>query len=191
MANLKLGDLILARPSAAYAAAFKEMVADFRSAGERYYRKDWEIIQKDFAGYLRCLEQAERGENLPPGRVAQSEFWLLHQANRQVLGAIRLRHTLTPRLEQIDGQIGYNIRPGARCQGFATQMLALLLAKMKTWGWKRVLITCNADNLASARVIEKNGGQLENQVVEPLTGKLISRYWIEILQDFSCDASYD
>lgn len=39
-------------------------------------------------------------------------------------------------------------------------------------GIHRVLVTCDADNLASRRVIERNGGVLEDQRGTKL------RYWI-------------
>jgi predicted acetyltransferase len=53
-------------------------------------------------------------------------------------------------------------------------------AMAREMGLKRVLITCDADNVASARIIEKNGGRLENQSVSRETGRLKNRYWIEL-----------
>ena len=49
-------------------------------------------------------------------------------------------------------------------------------------GLEKVLITCNKDNFGSAKVIEKNGGVLENIVENIIEGKKIytKRYWIEI-----------
>ncbi len=176
-------DLILMAPCMEYAQAFIEMVEEFCALGSRYSQRELNEMRSDFPGYLRRLDQLARGINLRPDRVRQSEFWLVNPAAQTVLGAIRLRHGLTPRLEQIDGQIGYNVRPSARNRGYATRMLAMLLERIKADGWKRVIITCNADNIASARVIEHNGGQLENQVIEPETGRLISRDWITLAEE--------
>ena len=47
---------------------------------------------------------------------------------------------------------------------------------------KRVLLTCNDDNMASARVIEKNGGILQDKI-ENVTNErkwITRRYWIEL-----------
>ena len=176
-----MNDVILVEPASQYAAAFIEMAEEFHAAGEHRYDQLLPLLCSDFPAYVSQRQRWARGENLPPGYVAEREFWLLEASTGRVLGAIRLRaKEMTPRLERIDGQIGYNIRPSARRQGYATRMLAMLLDQMKTEGWQRVLITCNADNIASARVIENNSGRLENQVIEEETGKLISRYWIEL-----------
>lgn len=43
----------------------------------------------------------------------------------------------------------------------------------------RILIACFSDNVASSKVIEKNGGILECKYFDKLTNKYISRYWIE------------
>ena len=40
-------------------------------------------------------------------------------------------------------------------------MLALALRKSDALGLRELLLTCSPDNLASRRVIEKNGGVLE------------------------------
>lgn len=39
---------------------------------------------------------------------------------------------------------------------------------------------CYNDNLASMKTILKNGGQLENEIVEDKSGKIIQRYWISL-----------
>ena len=58
-------------------------------------------------------------------------------------------------------------------------MLALGLDKARQLGLTRVLITCDPENIASVRVIEKNGGVLASRSVAH-TGRLTARYWIEL-----------
>jgi predicted acetyltransferase len=45
-----------------------------------------------------------------------------------------------------------------------------------------VLITCDDDNIASIKVIEHNGGVLEDRVTNRLERGIVTtrRYWIEI-----------
>ena len=64
-----------------------------------------------------------------------------------------------------------------------TKMLALALEKAKAMGISPVLITCNDDNLASARVMEKNGFALGDKNMVSQDGKelLTRRYWKTIL----------
>lgn len=59
------------------------------------------------------------------------------------------------------------------------QMIALSLIECKKLGIKHVLITCDKENIGSAKAIISNGGVLENEVMDE-KGKMIQRYWIKI-----------
>ena len=58
------------------------------------------------------------------------------------------------------GHIGYAVVPWKRRRGYATRALQLLLPQASSEGLPYVEITTDADNLASRRVIESNGGKL-------------------------------
>ena len=49
-------------------------------------------------------------------------------------------------------------------------------------GLKRVLVTCDDDNVGSIKTIEKNGGVLESIVTGPDGDKPKRRYWIATAQ---------
>ncbi|MBR6051706.1 MAG: GNAT family N-acetyltransferase [Clostridia bacterium] len=74
-------------------------------------------------------------------------------------------------MAQRGGHIGYGVRYSEWNRGYGTKMLALALDKAKEMHISPVLITCNDDNLASARVIEKNGFTLENKIIVFKDGK--------------------
>lgn len=96
-----------------------------------------------------------------------------------IVGMIAIRHRLNDYLLRFGGHIGYGVRPSQRRKGYAARMLALALEKCRELGIGRALVTCDDDNVGSARTIEKNGGVLENKVEEE--GKLIRRYWITVI----------
>jgi predicted acetyltransferase len=56
------------------------------------------------------------------------------------------------------------------------------LEKARERGLDRVLLTCDETNLASRKVIENNGGQLENAVQVEGQTVLKMRYWINLDQ---------
>jgi predicted acetyltransferase len=158
---------------------FFEMVADFESAGETRFADSVSLIHSDFDAYLHGLRQNEAGLGLQPGLVPQTTYWLVDD-DRRVLGILRLRHWLTPKLERFGGHIGYEVRPSERRKGYATLMLGFGLERAREMGLQRVLITCDDDNIASIRVIEKNGGIFEDQIQHPGYDKPVRRYWIEL-----------
>lgn len=57
-------------------------------------------------------------------------------------------------------------------------MIALALEECKKLGIKRVLMTCDKNNIGSAKSIINNGGVLENEVEED--GHIEQRYWIQL-----------
>ena len=59
-------------------------------------------------------------------------------------------------------------------------ILKLALEQCRRRGIERALITCLDRNTASARVIEANGGQLENIIEDPRGIGLSRRYWIDL-----------
>ncbi len=150
------------------------MAAEYSSAGEDRY----DSAAEDFDAYLRGLRDGARGAGLAPGRVPHSTFWLA--SGRRLIGRSVVRYRLTPELEEEGGHVGYDIRPSERRKGYGTLILRLTLEEVRGLGLSRVLVTCDTDNVGSAKVIEKNGGRLESRGVSKRTGKLISRYRVEL-----------
>jgi len=58
------------------------------------------------------------------------------------------------------GHIGYSVVPWKRRRGYATRALRLLLPQARGEGLAFVELTTEANNIASQRVIEANGGEL-------------------------------
>src|SRR5690606_25084785 len=99
----------------------------------------------------------------------------------EVIGRVSVRHRLNAHLRAFGGNIGYCVVPAHRGRGHATEMLRQSLAYCRdTLHLRRVLITCNEDNVASRRVIERNGGVLEDAVEVPEGGPRRLRFWVEM-----------
>lgn len=165
--------LRLIEPTLTWQSAFLDMAAEYAAANEQRYQ----AAIDDVAAYVARLQQVGAGVDIPPGHVRATTYWGVEGA--QLIGCIRLRHSLTPALEHIGGHIGYDVRPSRRRRGYGTRLLALTLERAWRLGLARVLLTCDCDNIGSARVIEKNGGILAGQVLVDGYDKAISRYWIE------------
>jgi predicted acetyltransferase len=167
-------EVTLVEPTAELRPEFLAMAEEYALAGDPRYQPALE----DFTAYLRGLLDGARGVGLPPGRVPYSTFWLT--SGRRPIGRSSVRHYLTPDLEDEGGHVGYDIRPSERLKGYGRLLLRLTLAEARKLGLKRALLTCDTDNVASVKVIEANGGRLQDRAVSKSSGKLISRYWIEL-----------
>ena len=127
--------------------------------------------------YEQWLEETiTHRTTVPEGWVPATLYYLV-DGEGHVAGALDLRHYLNDGL-YYGGHIGYGMSPPYRGRGWAPLMLALGLEKAKALGIHRALVTCNDDNLPSARTIEACGGVLENVVLEE--GKPLRRYWIDL-----------
>lgn len=173
------GRIELLAPALDLEAACRACEADFDSSGERFLgarAQDWPAFVHT------CAEEAD-GRPDSPDHVPQTLLILTRiepDGTPVALGASLLRHHLTPKLEDIGGHIGYSIRPSERGQGYGTLILAMTLPFARALGLERVLLTCDTDNIRSARVIMSNGGVLTSEGHSPLTGVPISRYWIAL-----------
>jgi predicted acetyltransferase len=65
------------------------------------------------------------------------------------------------------GHIGYSVVPWKRRRGYATRALEMLLPHARAEGLAYVDIITDADNIASRRVIEANGGELLKRFQKP------------------------
>lgn len=124
----------------------------------------------------QALQLGERA-----GIVPATTFFLMDDDETEIFGIVNIRHELTPQLIHVGGHIGYSIHPHYWKQGYGTLLLKLALLEAKKLGIKKVLVTCNYDNLGSAKVIENNGGILENEI--EVAGERIKRYWIDLTTD--------
>lgn len=129
---------------------------------------------------IKLCYDNRKGIGLKDGWVPQTTYWLID--NEEFIGEISIRHYLTDSLLRYGGHIGYGVRYSKWNLGYGTKMLTLALKKAKTMGLEKVLITCDKDNFGSAKVIENNGGVLENIIENIIEGKKIhtKRYWIEL-----------
>ena len=117
------------------------------------------------------------------GYVPSEVFLAVRKNDDFVVGIIDFRHPLSDFLKNFGGSVGYSIRPSERQKGYASEMLKLILPICREFGEHKVLLTCDKENIASKRTIIKNGGVLENEVMDTAglsQGGIIQRYWISI-----------
>jgi predicted acetyltransferase len=170
-------------PTAALAASFRSAMADFAAEG-RGGPQDNSALGRQLTGFADQWHTPEGFERFlatlrqegdtsvppPPGWVHSSTYWWAD--GPEFLGCIRIRHALTPALLDNGGHIGYDVAPKVRRRGHGAAMLRAALPIAARLGIERALLTCDADNIGSRKVIEANGGVLEDE----RSGTL--RFWV-------------
>lgn len=115
----------------------------------------------------------------PEDRVHNDLYWVVE--GDEVVGFLSFRHTLNAWLQETGGHIGYAVRASRRRQGIATRALLLGLDRARELGLDRVFLTCDVDNAASARTIERAGGVLQDVSDQTSRGAGVQRrYWIAL-----------
>ena len=137
------------------------------------------IKEKTFKEWIDELEKGKDEKNLPNTYSPHTLYLAINDENKLV-GAIGLRWKMVPTLMTFGGLIGYSIRPTQRGKGYASEMLRLALEKFKETDISDVLISCKDFNIASKKVIEKNGGIFENIYENEDDGYNYLRYWIKV-----------
>lgn len=158
----------------AYRQAFLDAGSDFDGCGglgkiESY--EEW----LDYEGRNRKKYGA--------GFVPSYLFLAMRREDNRLVGMLEIRTALTDFLLRFGGNIGYSVHPAHRGNGFAPEMLRLALEKCRALGMDRVLVTCDPENIPSAKTIQANGGVLENEVTDTSGlshSGIIHRYWITL-----------
>jgi predicted acetyltransferase len=129
-------------------------------AHEELAREGFEFLldyepDMDWANFLDRTERLRQGIGLSETQVPAT--FLVAKVGGQMVGRVSIRHHLNPSLRLVGGHIGYSVRPRFRRNGFAGEILDLALIEARNVGICEALLTCEADNLASRRVIESHG----------------------------------
>ncbi|HTB62970.1 MAG TPA: GNAT family N-acetyltransferase [Opitutales bacterium] len=132
-----------------------------------------------YVDLLNKLKDDAKGINLENGRVPHTMFYGF--VDGVIVGRVSVRHQLNQRLLHRGGHFGYAVAPRFRQRGYATEMVrqALLFIREKL-RLPELLVTCDEENTASRKIIEKFGGKFEGKFFDNTDNKWILRYWIKL-----------
>ncbi|MGH4125994.1 MAG: GNAT family N-acetyltransferase [Clostridium sp.] len=156
---------------------YYDFINEWENCGEEITPYGARLLGMNYITWLTHTNKMEKVDTCP-AHLVPSHMYFLVLENKRIIGAINIRHYLNDYLLSFGGNIGYGIRPSERKKGYATLMLAMALPIAKELGISKALVTCDKNNLGSAKTITNNGGVLENEVIEE--GEITQRYWIEV-----------
>jgi predicted acetyltransferase len=162
--------------------SYLSLIQEFQVNGEPLIPFPLTFPHQPFSDLLTKLQDHSKGIGIPEGFVPNSTFWLIEE-EREIVAVSNLRHALTAKLRREGGHIGYGVRPSQRRKGYGKTILRETLVKAWELGLEKVLITCGKANIASAKVILKNGGVFESEDYIPERDEVVQRYWITFSQE--------
>ena len=143
-------------------------------------KKNLMFLNPDEVDMIQTFMDNRDQSKLPSHLVPSYDYFAVD--DDKFIGVVHIRTRLTDKLIRFGGHIGYGVNPKYWKMGYGTNMLKIALKDFKNLIKEdKVLITCDNDNIGSAKVIEANGGILENIVENEYEGEkfLTRRYWIE------------
>ncbi|MDN6967162.1 GNAT family N-acetyltransferase [Oenococcus sp. UCMA 17063] len=167
--------LFLDQPKIKYQQSFYKYVESYLTDGEPSYYKKYRLALDDFDQYINILEKESQGIDLPKDCLAQSTFWLVDDKSN-VLGVTRIRRQAL----EFGGNIGYDISPSYRNKGYGSSILKLALIKASEMNLGKAIVTCEAENIASKKIIEKNRGKFIKSLYLEETKSQILKYEINL-----------
>ena len=168
--------LKLVKPTLSMEKEYMDYITEWEATGEKIIPSASKQDDKNYKDLISTWEEYESENMYAKGKVPSSMYFLVD--DNKIYGAIDIRHELNDYLLKYGGHIGYGIRPSERRKSYASKMLSLALPIAKELGINKALITCDKNNIGSAKTIINNGGILENEVTNE--NEITQRYWIEL-----------
>lgn len=151
----------LVEPNIKYLISFRKYINEYKELNDELYMNIYHSAYGNFKNYIRLLELHAEGRRLPKGWTAYKTYWLVDY--HEVIGVIRIRYKAL----RLIGNIGYDIRPFYRGEGYGNKILELGLEKAKNeLKMEKVFISCKRDNIRSKKIIIKNGGKLYKKLID-------------------------
>jgi tagatose 1,6-diphosphate aldolase len=130
------------------------------------------LTRQKILEYLAAAPLGRNPGNTPVGLVPSYAFWLrlsepIGDPPIEFIGGISLRIGSNREIDMYTGNIGYHVYPPARGHHYAERACRLVLPIARRHGMQQLWITCNPDNHASRRTLERLGAQLIETVTIP------------------------
>lgn len=170
--------LKLVLPTPDYKSKVMDYKREFIENGERMYGSGGLKNAESFNKWYISVRNNLKEEDVRRGLSPETTYLAICAKDNHLVGMINIRHRLNDFLLNNGGHIDYSVRKSERQNGYAIEMLGLALKECTRLNIKKVLITCDKENIASAKAIINNGAKLENEIQEK--NRIVQRYWITL-----------
>lgn len=134
----------------------------------------------EFEAWLNMLKNNEDKSKIPSNFSISTQYIAVLDDDL-IIGGVCLRWEDIPSLLLFGGHIGYSIRPTKRNNGYGNIILKLALEEFKKKNKDKVMVSCKDFNIASKKIIEKNGGTFYESYYDKENDITYLKYWINIV----------
>lgn len=155
--------------------AFLKLIQDFAAADKATFLKifgDQTWDAKAFQKFARECEKQRMDWRPKAGKTSLTHYVLCEAF--EICGYGLMRFPLDEDSEKEGGNLEFYVPPSKRRKGYGALTLNRMLFEAVRAGLARALVTCRSDDQAARKCIEKNRGQLADDVQSP-----VARYWIK------------
>jgi len=170
--------LKLVLPTPEYEIKIMSYKTEFLENKDRMYGTGGLKNAENFSKWYNGVCNKSKEETVRKGLSPETTYLAIRTDDDRLIGMINIRHRLNEFLLNKGGHIDYSVRKSERQKGYAIEMLGLALKECARLNIRKVLITCDKDNIASARTIIRNGAELENEI--KVGNRISQRYWITL-----------
>ena len=175
-----MDQLMLLKPGKDYAEGIFRYRNAFIMAGDSMDGTGSLYRMPDPEAWLDQVTDLSRPETTPEEWVTTSQYICVRPYDNRLVGMIQLRHSLNEYLQRYGGHVEFSVLPDERGKGYATWMLRNVLRYARDYDIDRVLLAVEPRNAAGKRVIEKNGGEFLDKVLDPEYEIELERYSIGV-----------
>lgn len=169
-------------PNLSHEAAAKDFIAEFSADGSSSNGDGSLAKYLQTASYDAWLQKTRNDldfANIQPGRVPAITYFAVQEEDNKIIGMLNVRLALNDFLRTEGGHIAYCIRPSERGNGYAKQTLRKAIDFCTLLGIPHLILCCNKENIASAKVIQSCGGKLDAEFYSETFDAVIQRYLIQ------------
>lgn len=168
-------------PTEAYESSAGEYIDEFIQYGSEVNGSgglDSYLQNATYHDWLLKIHSQLDIANIPEGKVPCITYFAIREEDHRIVGMVNIRLGMNDFLRKEAGQIGYSVRPTERRKHYGTEILQMALDVCRRIGYTETVLTCSADNPASAGVIKNCGGILEKEFFSVTYQETIQRYRI-------------
>lgn len=139
------------------------MISEFNDGYKKTFPnfKPW-FDENNFVEYIKKCEEKQKG--IGTNGINTYTYFIIDRLKLIGICSFRINPEADEEMNTYGGHISYSTSPKYRKEGYRTIACHLLIKKCLEYNLDEIMIMCDANNIASQKIIEKNFGSLKDKI---------------------------